>query len=257
MTSTTTATATVHAEWIKVRTLRSTWLVAAGAVALSLVFAAIVATSQVNEWDEMSAAERATFDPISVALVGVLFTTILFGSSSVRSVAAEHSTGMIRTTFSAVPARREVLLVKGAIAAALAFPVTLAANTAAFLLGQRILSPTGESAALGDPGAGRAIVFGALAASATAVLGVGLGGILRRTAAATTAVSVAILGSQMVSVAVPASARPYLPGTALQAAVTVRGADGLLGPVAGLGTLGAYAAAALVGAVVLVGRRDA
>jgi ABC-type transport system involved in multi-copper enzyme maturation permease subunit len=255
--TTTATTATLHAEWTKARTLRSTWVIAAGSVALSLLFAAIVATSQANDWAEMTAAERAAFDPTSVALVGVLFTTILFGAFAVRAVAGEHSTGMIRTTFAALPGRRRVVLAKAVIAAALAFPVTLAGNTAAFLLGQRILSPTGEAATLGDPGTARAIAFGALAVSAAAVLGVGLGGILRRTAAATTAVSVAILGSQMFSVAVPASARPYLPGTALQAAGTGRPADDLLSPVAGLATLGAYALAALVAAVVLVERRDA
>jgi hypothetical protein len=92
--------------------------------------------------------------------------------------------------------------------------------------------------------------------TAAAVLGIGLGGILRRTAAATTAVTVAILGSQMFSVVVPTQARRYLPGAALEAAVSARPADDLLSPLAGLMTLGAYATAALIAAVVLVGRRD-
>jgi ABC-type transport system involved in multi-copper enzyme maturation permease subunit len=249
--------ATLHAEWVKARTLRSTWSIAAGAVFLSLLFAVIVSTQQANDWDEMSVAERAELDPTSVALVGVLFTTILFGSFAVRSIAAEHSTGMIRTTFAALPARRPVVLAKAAVAAGLAFPISLGANVAAFLVGQQILSSTGEAAELGDPGTARAIVFGALAVTATAVLGVGLGGLIRRTAAATTAVSVAILGSQMFSVIVPTSARPYLPGTALQAAVSGTPSGDLLSPIGGLMTLAIYAAAALIGAVVAVNRRDA
>ena len=70
-----------------------------------------------------------------------------------------------------------------------------------------------------------------------------------------TVASVAILGSQMLSVAVPPTARPYLPGTALQAAVTGRAADDLLSPLAGLGRLGAYSLASLLAAVVLVASR--
>ena len=252
------STATFNAEWTKIRTLRSTWATVIGAAALSLAFAVIVSTSQANDWDGMTAAERAELDPTSAALVGVLFTTVLFGALAVRSIAGEHSTGMIRTTFAALPNRRRVVAAKAVVAAGLALPTSVAANLAAFLLGQRILASTGAEANLGDPGVARAIAFGALAVSATAVLGVGLGGILRRTAAATTVLSVGIIGSQILSVVVPASARPYLPGTALQAAVTGRStADDLLAPLPALFTLSAYALTALAVAMVLVGRRDA
>jgi ABC-2 type transport system permease protein len=251
------STATFHAEWTKVRTLRSTWATVLGASALSLLFAFIVSTTQANDWDEMTPTEQAEFDPTSAALVGVLFTTVIFGSFAVRTIAGEHATGMIRTTFAALPNRRHVVLTKAAIVAGLALPTTLAANLAAFLLGQRILSSTGAETTLGAPGVVRAITFGALAVSATAVLGVGLGGIIRRTAAATTLLSVAIIGSQLFSVVVPTGARPYLPGTALQAAVTGTRTDDLLAPVPAMVTLGAYALAALAAAMVLVERRDA
>ena len=69
----------------------------------------------------MSPTDRAEFDPTSVALVGVLFTTVIFGSFAVRSIAGEHSTGMIRTTFAALPNRRRVVAAKAAIVAAIAF----------------------------------------------------------------------------------------------------------------------------------------
>jgi hypothetical protein len=254
---TTMNTATFHAEWTKVRTLRATWATVLGSTALSLLFALIVSTTQAKDWDEMTPADRAEFDPTSVALVGVLFTTVIFGSFAVRTIAGEHTTGMIRTTFAALPNRRRVVFAKAAIAAGLALPTALAANLAAFLLGQRILASTGAETTLGSPGVARAITFGALAVSATAVLGVGLGAIIRRTAVATTLLSVGIIGSQLLSVVVPTGARPYLPGTALQAAVTGTRTADLLAPVPAMLTLGAYALAALAVAVVLVERRDA
>lgn len=248
---------TFYAEWTKVRTLRSTWTTIGASTLLSLLFAAIVSTTQANDWDDMTAAQRAELDPTSAALVGVLFTTVIFGSFAVRSIASEHATGMIRSTYAALPHRRRVLAAKATIVAALALPAALVANVASFLLGQRILASTGAETHLGDAGVARAIVFGALAVSATAVLGVGLGGILRRTAAATTVLSVAIIGSQLFSVVVPEGARAYLPGSALQAAVTGTPADDLLAPLPAILTFSAYAAVALAAAMVLVTRRDA
>ena len=55
----------------------------------------------------------------------------------------------------------------------------------------------------------------------------------------------------------PAGFRPYLPGTALQAAVTVNNWEGLLRPGAAMVALGIYAAVALTGASIRMGHRDA
>src|SRR3712207_2172141 len=83
------------AEWIKLRTLRSTWVTIVGSGLVSVFLAAVVAATQVNEWDDMSAAQRADFDPVSTPLVGVLFTTVIVGALGNRSITSEHSTGMI------------------------------------------------------------------------------------------------------------------------------------------------------------------
>jgi hypothetical protein len=89
------------------------------------------------------------------------------------------------------------------------------------------------------------------------VLGVGLGSLVRRTAAAITALSVAIVGSQLLGVAAPSGTRKFLPGLALEAVVSSRGRSDLLAPVAGLVALSSYAAVAITLATVLVDRRDA
>ena len=54
----------------------------------------------------------------------------------------------------------------------------------------------------------------------------------------------------------PAGLRQYLPGTALQAAVTVHWSAGLLKPVTAIIVLGAYAGIALVAASLRVTQRD-
>jgi hypothetical protein len=145
----------------------------------------------------------------------------------------------------------------GSLCAGEALPTTLAANLGAFLLGQRILASTGAEARLTEPGVLRAIAFGALAVGATAVLGVGLGGSSGGRRPQPRCSPWRIIGSQLLTVVVPSDARPYLPGTALQAAVTGNRTDDLLAPLPALLTLTAYAVTALVAAVVLVGRRDA
>jgi hypothetical protein len=90
-----------------------------------------------------------------------------------------------------------------------------------------------------------------------ALLGVGLGGLVRRTPPAVALLVTALLGSQLLSVAIPAAARPYVPGAALQATVTVNGGDDLLGPLAALAVLAAYAGAVLALAARRIRRRDA
>lgn len=247
---------TFAAEWTKLRTLRSTWTTVATSVSLSVVLAVVVASQQTSDWDGMTAVQRADIDPVAISLVGVLFTTVIFGSLAVRSITSEHSTGMIRLTFSAMPRRRSVVLVKAVIIGGLSLASALVANLLAFVAGQGILSDVGIEAEFGDPGVSRSIVFGGLAVAAAAALGIGLGGIVRRTAAGTTLLAVAIIGSQMFSVVVPEGARRFLPGSALQATVSTGQAEDLLAPVPALLTLGAYAAVALTVAAVAVGRRD-
>ena len=141
---------------------------------------------------------------------------------------------MIRLTFAAAPRRRSVIIAKAAIIAGLAFPAALASNLIAFLVGQQVLSAKHADLPLGHAGTARAIVLGAVAVSVIAVLGVGLGSLVKRTAAATTALSVAIVGSQVFGMAVPEGARKFLPGMALEAVVSSNGRSDLLTPVAGL-----------------------
>jgi hypothetical protein len=249
-------THTLRAEWMKLRTLRSTSATAAGSVALSVLIAVVGAATQTGSWDEMSAAQRADIDPTATALVGVLFTTVIFGAWAARSVTSEHSTGMIRTTFAALPNRRAVVLAKATIVGGVAVAAALVGNVVAFFAGQRVLAGVDADVALGEPGAARSVVLGALAVGAVAIIGIGIGGITRRTAAATTLVAVTIIGSQMIAVVFPEGLRRYLPGHALQATVTGRPSSDLLDPLPALMSLGAYGAIALTIATFLVARRD-
>jgi ABC-2 type transport system permease protein len=240
-------------EWTKLRTLPSTWRTAALAGALAIGFTGAVDLNQVS----LTAQQRHTFDATSASLFGVIIAATLLGALAVRTVTAEYATGMIRSTFSAMPARRLVLAAKAATVAALVLPVALLFDIAGFALGQRIFASKHLEVALSHPGVPRAIVFGAVAASLVAIIGVGLGGLIRHTAGATTTLTLIIVGGVTLGQLLPAGLRQYLPGTAIQAAITVHPSSGLLTPNAAIAVLGAYAVVALAAALIRVGHRDA
>jgi hypothetical protein len=206
----------------------------------------------------MTAAQRATFDPTACSLGGFfLVGAVLLGALAVRTVTAEYSTGMIRSTFTATPARRLVLTTKAAVTAAFAFPVALLAAVVSFEVGQRIFAGKDLQVSFGHPGVLQAVVFAAIAVSLVAIIGVGLGGLIRHTAGATTALVLVIVGGAVLGQFLPAALRQYLPGTALEAAVTVNHSAGLLRPGTALAVLAIYAAIAMAAATIRVAQRDA
>jgi ABC-2 type transport system permease protein len=244
-------------EWTKLRTLPSTWRTAVFAAVLALGFTAAVDLVQVSQWHSLTAQQRSTFDATSASLFGMLIAVTLLGALAVRTVTTEYTTGMIRATFSAMPSRRLVMAAKAATIAAFVFPVALLCDVVSFELGQQIFTSKHIQVALTHPGVPRAILFGALAASLVAIIGVGLGGLIRHTAGATTALTLIIIASPWLGQLLPASVGQYLPGTAVQAAVTGHRASGLLTPDAAIGVLCAYAAIALAAAMIRVAHRDA
>jgi ABC-2 type transport system permease protein len=248
----------LKAEWTKLRTLPSTWRTVVMATVISIALGTILCVSQVHAWSTMTAQQRLTFDPTACSLFGIVFVgAVLLAGLGVRTVTAEYVTGMIRSTFAATPTRRLVLAAKAAVTAAFVFPVALLAGVVSFEVGQRVFAGRHLQVTLGHPGVLRAVVFGALAVSLIAIIGVGLGGLIRHTAAATTALVLVIVGGVTIGQLLPAGLRQYVPGTALQAAVTVNHSAGLLRPGAAVGVLGIYAIVALSAASIRIAHRDA
>ena len=256
-TRTTSVRRTFSAEWTKLRSLPSTWRTVAIASVMGIGLGAAVAEAQVSSWKTMTSAQHAAFDPTSASMFGLLIVIVLIGALAVRTVTAEYTTGMIRTTFTAMPSRRGVLAAKAVAAAGVAFPVALVCDVVGFQIGQGILAAKHVQVTLGHPGVPAAIVFGAVAASLTAVIGVSLGGLIRRTAPATTLLSLVLIGGSLFGPALPAGFRQYLPETVAQATVTVHRSAGLLPAGTALGILALYAALLFVAASIRIGGRDA
>jgi len=200
-------------------------------------------------------ADDVVFDSLQNVVVGLLVVVAV----SVLFVTSEYRRGMIRTTFAASPRRSRVLAAKAVVLAAAAFAVGMAAAVGVVL----IADPPGSrpDPSLTDATVLRAVVGTGLLSALVALLALGAGTLLRRSAGAITGVVLLLVLPQVVAGALPLSAAMWLqrvtPAAGFAVQATIRRYDTALGPVAGLAVLAAYAAVAMGLALVRVRRRDA
>jgi ABC-2 family transporter protein len=262
-------TLALQAEWTKLRSLRSTTWTLVATVGLMFALSALVTgTSSTTGCPEVG--RDGCDDVVLNSLGGVYLAQMAVATLAVLAIGTEYGSGMIRTTFSALPRRRVVLAAKAAVVAAVVFVVGLVMSIVSFEFGQALLHDGGYVTAngypevtLADGPALRAVVGCALYLAALAVLSLGVGALLRSTAAALTAVfSLLWVPLIVVSLLGPdvglkvAKFTPMLGGLAVLD--TVERSDSVpIGPWAGLGVLCAYAAVAMIAALWAVTRRDA
>jgi ABC-2 type transport system permease protein len=109
-------------------------------------------------------------------------------------ITGEYSTGMIRSTFAAVPTRIPVLAAKALTLVVLTAAVTLLSVTLSYLVTMPQLSQHDLVRALDDPGTWRVLAGTVYSLVAAALFSLGMGTLLRSTAAtATVALTVLLL----------------------------------------------------------------
>jgi ABC-2 type transport system permease protein len=249
-----------RSEWTKLQSLRSTrWSLLASLILLIGIglLACIVFETR---WPHLSPGDRHDFHPLQANLAGVNFAQLAIGVLGVLAITAEYSTGMIRSTFAAVPRRLPVLWGKALVFAAVAFAISLPAIFIVFFAGQAILSGQQISIGISHPGVLRALFGAALFLTVMGLFGLGLGAIIRSTAGAIAALAgivfvlppiVGLLPTSLAS-----SIEPYLPSSAGNAIWTINPDPNTLAPWAGFGVFCAYTALAIAIAAVLMVRRD-
>src|SRR5262252_2203116 len=171
----------MRAEWTKLRTQPSAYWTLLTAVSLVVGFG--IGYSLLRVARPPHGAAVASFDPAAISLSGVQLAQIAVGVLGVLLVTSEYATGLIRTTFAAVPRRLPMLWAKAALLAAAITAISLPAAFAAFAGGQSILSRRHLSVPLSQPGVARAVIGSALYLAVVGLLGLGLGALLRSTAA--------------------------------------------------------------------------
>ncbi|HEY0560167.1 MAG TPA: ABC transporter permease [Frankiaceae bacterium] len=245
-------------EWIKFRTLRSTWLTLLASVAGMAGLGLLVSWLASSRFTHMDPAEMARFDPVDRSLAGVNLAQLAIGVLGVLLISGEYGTGMVRSTFAAVPTRLPVLWAKAALFALITFVIMVPSAFVAFLGGQQLLGSHGTT--LSAPGALRAVFGVALYLTVIAVFAVALGFLVRSTAGGIATLFGILLVLPGIGSALPASWQtsvlPYLPSRAGGALYDLHPEPGTLAPWTGFGVLCAWAAAALIAAAIVLKRRD-
>jgi ABC-2 type transport system permease protein len=170
-------------EFTKFRSLRSTVYTLLTAVVLMIGIGALFSAVTASQYHTFSAADKASFSPASTSLTGVAFAVVAFGVLGVLMISGEYSTGMIRSSFTAVPRRLPVLWGKLAVFTGMIFSISLVASFISFFLGQALLSSHHLGVALSAPGALRSVIGAALYITVAGLIGVALGALFRNTAA--------------------------------------------------------------------------
>ena len=132
-------------EWTKLRSVRSTRWSLLATLLLIMGLGIIACLVFESRWPHLSANDRRHFHPLRANLAGVNFAQLSIGVLGVLVMTAEYSTGMIRSTFSAVPKRLPVLWGKTLVFGAVAFVVSLPAVFIVFFVGQAMGLPLHES----------------------------------------------------------------------------------------------------------------
>jgi ABC-2 type transport system permease protein len=223
---------------------------------------ALIAAVQMSRWFHLDAHERARFDSIDIGVGGYHLAQLAVGVLGVLVISGEYSTGMIRSSFMAVPKRLPVLWAKLGVFCSVTFVAMLVSTFVSFFLVQAIVHQHGQQHALGDPHALRAVVGTALFLTVLGALSVGLGALVRNTAGGI-AVWVFLLFvlpgiTAILPHATADAINPYLPlnaGTAIATSTFDQGVHAT--PWGGFALFCGYALVAIVAAAIGLVRRDA
>jgi ABC-2 type transport system permease protein len=250
----------IRSEWTKLRTLPSSaWSLLAAAV-LIVGFGALYSGVRVTRPPRDPAA-IASFDPTAVSLSGLQLAQLAIGVLGALLITGEYATGTIRTSFAAVPRRLPVLWGKAIGYPLAVLALCVPATFAAFLVGQSILSSEHLDTTLSQPGAARAVLGGALYLAAVGLLGLGLGALLRSTAAAVGALFGLLFAPQILVGFLPSTWSDhiygYLPAPAGIAVTNLRPDPISLAPWTGFGVFCLYTAILLALAAWRLRRQDA
>jgi ABC-2 type transport system permease protein len=180
---------TLRSEFTKIRSVRSTYWTLLVLLVVSIGIGAAISAGTAANWSHTSATDRATFDATQASVAGLFYlgqlVIVVLGA---MVFTAEYSTGMIRTSLTAMPRRIVVYIAKAVVFACIAVVVTIVAAFIAFFLGQALLASTHYNATLSQPNVLRAVIGSALYVTLCGLFAFAAGSVMRHTAAAITSV---------------------------------------------------------------------
>lgn len=262
-------TGVLRSEWIKLRSLRSTVWSYAIVIAISLGMALIMSLSMANGMNGGADAASAPADQqarlvVESSVFGVYFGQLVAAVLGVLVISGEYSTGMIRSTLTAVPKRVPAVAAKTVVLFLATFLVGLVATVGAFFLSSAMFAAIDVTASIAEPGVFLPLLGGALYLALIAVFSLGVGAMLRSSAGGIAAVLGLILLVPTVLQMIPADwahdVIPYLlpsAGMSMFTTTTAVPTADEFGVWLNLLIVLGWVSAAMAGAAVLIRRRDA
>ena len=268
----------LRSEWIKFWTLRSTiWTLGSTVVVMAgISFMAVYFTAQEafgggggNRRESAAQMAALLHDP-SIVLAGADLAQLAVAVLGVLVITGEYSTGMIRSTLTAVPKRLPALWAKAIVLTVVTAVTAAVAVAASWAVAFPTLHAHDAALKLGDAETQRILLGGVLYLVAIALLAVAIGALVRHSAGALATVLGLLLVVENVFRAIPATffrnVSPFLPSTAGHQITTTQATiDQLratstatvLDPWQGYGVMILWVVVLLAAAAVLLRRRDA
>ncbi len=273
---------TVRSEFTKIRSVRSTYWTLFALILACVGIGALFSWGQTQRLLRFENAPRGakfphgiahqiaheiTSQAASISLFGLLIGQLIIIVLGALAITSEYSTGMIRTSLTAMPRRGTVFAAKGVVFGIVALVIGLVTSFLSFFVGQLILSTQHVNTTLGHPHVLRMVIGGGLFLAVCGLLSFGIGAILRHTAG--------VIASGIGLMFVLWILSQFLPGPPsgwfgqedidkwipfnAGSAIWENQANGLhpFSPWIGFGVFCAYAAAAIIGGLVVFRRRDA
>ncbi|HOZ59784.1 MAG TPA: hypothetical protein PKY70_16500 [Nakamurella multipartita] len=255
----------LRSEWIKTRSLRSTWLTAAAILIVVVgfgVLAAMAAGGDISGPNGGGPRLAGRGGPLATVLAGANLAVLVVAVLGAVVGAREFASGMIRTTFAAVPRRLPVLGGKLVTFVAVVLPVVLVGLLGAFFAGMAVLDHSGAATlSWSDDGVARALIGQALYVVGLGLIGLALGVLLRSTAAAIGTTLGAVLFLPALATALLPSdwstVLKYLPSNAGSAFTSLNPTGDVLTVGQGAAVFAGWVVLASAGAVIALLRRDA
>ncbi|WP_331766218.1 ABC transporter permease [Embleya sp. NBC_00896] len=253
------------AEWLKLRTVRSTFVVLA-VVGIAMAGTCALAAYGAHTWDGLTASDREHF---SLSPLESLFLVVAEMSMAVLgalTIGSEYAGGMIRDTLVAEPRRGRVLFAKAAVVGAVALAVGPACVFATSYLSRAIVGDRPIRAFTDASTHTTGLLLAqSLAVVVAALVGYGLGAALRSTTGAIVSLAGLLHVVPMVVQSLPAPwdrrvnsfTLDSLPGQLAGTGNAYSIYGSALPPAAAAGVMCAYVAAPLALATLRIHRRDA
>lgn len=244
-------------EWIKIRSVRSTWVLAASTVIVTVIVSLIGISGSLADWVTELPAD---WDPTGISFKGILVGQILAAMLGVQAIASEYASGMIITTLTITPKRWALLAAKAGITALTALVTSVVAVVVSFAAGQAMLGASGlPTASVADPDVRRALACAVLYLVLSAVLGLAFGTITRSSSGALSIIVAIALLIPALAPGLPGVigdvAGSYWPTTAGQAAYTVVD-DGAVEPLVGIAVMTLFTLYSFIAAQAVLRFRD-